>query len=63
LCFIDRVQDFGFILPVVRMAIRIKIYALDHEDAEPRWIGPVGADDGASYSSLREMLESVGILP
>jgi hypothetical protein len=55
--------DFGFILPVVRMAIRIKIYALDHEDAEPRWIGPVGANDGASYSSLREMLESVGILP
>ena len=45
------------------MAIRIKIYALDHEDAEPRWIGPVRADDGASYSSLRERLESVGILP
>ena len=45
------------------MAIRIKIYALDHEDAEPRWIGPVRADDGASYSSLRERLESMGILP
>jgi hypothetical protein len=39
------------------MAYRTKLYSLQDESNKPKWVGPIDADPGESYSKLRFRLE------